>query len=119
MRRLISTGSPFEQDYGYSRAVVDGGHVFVSGTTGYDYASMQMPEDVSAQTRNIWKTIANVLEEAGSAIPQIVRARYFVRDQADCEAVLAVCGEILRDVRPAASIYIVNGLLKPQMKVEI
>jgi enamine deaminase RidA (YjgF/YER057c/UK114 family) len=118
-RRLISTGSPFETAYGYSRAVIDGDLVFVSGTTGYDYATMTMPEDPGKQTRNIFKTIAAVLAEAGSSVEQIVRCQYFVTDRAYCEPVLNVCGDVLGDVRPAAGIYVVSGLLKPEMKVEI
>jgi enamine deaminase RidA (YjgF/YER057c/UK114 family) len=118
-RRLISTGSPFEMAYGYSRAVVEGDMVFVSGTTGYDYATMSMPDDVTAQTRNIFATISQVLAEAGFSLSDIVRAQYFVTDRACCEPVLAVCGEVLGDIRPAAGIYVVSGLLKPEMKVEI
>jgi enamine deaminase RidA (YjgF/YER057c/UK114 family) len=118
-RRLISTGSPFENAHGYSRAVVDGDLVFVAGTTGYDYASMIMPEDVGQQTRNIFATITAVLAEAGSTLADIVRAQYFVTDRADCAPVLAVCGEMLGHIRPAAGIYIVAGLLKPEMKIEI
>lgn len=118
-RRLISTGSPFEKSFGYSRAVVDGDLVFISGTTGYDYATMILPDDPADQTRNIFKTVEKVLTEAGSSMGQIVRAQYFVTDRAYCEPVLAVCGEILGDVRPAGGIYIVAGLLRPEMKVEI
>ena len=119
MRRLISTGSPFEREYGYSRAVIDGDFVFMAGTTGYDYATMQMPDDAAAQTRNIWATIRQTLEEAGSGIPLIVRATFYLTDRSDCDAVLRVCGEVLRDVRPAMTIVVVSGLLKPEMKVEI
>jgi enamine deaminase RidA (YjgF/YER057c/UK114 family) len=119
MRKLISTGSPFERSFGYSRAVVDGDLVFVSGTTGYDYARMIMPDDVIEQTRNIFQTIDNVLTEAGSSMAKIVRAQYFVTDRSYCEPVLAMCGEMLREIRPAAGIYIVTGLLKSEMKVEI
>lgn len=118
-RRLISTGSPFEKAFGYSRAVVDGDLIFISGTTGYDYATMIMPEDPAEQTRNIFKTVEQVLNEAGSSIDQILRGQYFVTDRAYCEPVLAVCGEVLRDVRPAGGIYVVAGLLRPEMKVEI
>ncbi len=119
MRRLISTGSPFEKAFGYSRAVVDGDLVLISGTTGYDYTTMIMPDDPSEQTRNIFKTVEKVLAEAGSSMSQILRAQYFVTDRAYCEPVLAVCGEVLGDVRPAGGIYIVAGLLRPEMKVEI
>ncbi|MEN9754819.1 MAG: hypothetical protein RLZ07_1201 [Pseudomonadota bacterium] len=118
-RRLISTGSPFEKAFGYSRAVVDGDLVFISGTTGYDYATMIMPDDPAEQTRNIFKTVEKVLADAGSSMSQILRAQYFVTDRAYCEPVLAVCGEILGDVRPAGGIYIVAGLLRAEMKVEI
>ncbi len=118
-RRLITTGSPFERSFGYSRAVVDGDLVFVSGTTGYDYVSMAMPEDVSEQARNIFRTIESVLEEAGSSLAQVVRAQYFVTDRSYCEPVLNVCGEVFSEIRPAAGIYVIAGLLRPEMKVEI
>jgi enamine deaminase RidA (YjgF/YER057c/UK114 family) len=118
-RQLISTGSPFETSYGYSRAVVEGDMAFVSGTTGYDYATMVMPEDPGQQARNIFATIATVLAQAGFGLSDIVRAQYFVTDGAFCEPVLAICGEVLGDIRPAAGIYVVSGLLKPEMKVEI
>ncbi len=118
-RRLISTGSPFETSYGYSRAVIDGDLVFVSGTTGYDYATMTMPDDVAEQARNVFATLASVLAEAGSSLEQVVRAQYFVTDRRYCEPVLSVCGEVFGAIRPAAGIYVVAGLLKPEMKVEI
>lgn len=118
-RRLISTGSPFEKTAGYSRAVVDGDFVFVAGTTGYDYATMAMPADVTEQTRNCFKTIGTVLADAGFAMADIVRATYYVVNIADADAVLAVCGETLGEIRPAATIVAVAALLKPQMKVEI
>jgi enamine deaminase RidA (YjgF/YER057c/UK114 family) len=118
-RRLISTGSPFERQGGYSRAVVDGDFCFVAGTTGYDYATMKMPAGVADQARNAFRTIADVLGEAGFALSDIVRATYYVVDRSDADAVLAVCGEYLGDVRPAATILVVAGLLRPEMKVEI
>jgi enamine deaminase RidA (YjgF/YER057c/UK114 family) len=118
-RRLISTGSPFEAAYGYSRAVIDGDLIFVSGTTGYDYATMTMPEDPAAQARNIFRTLGSVLAEAGASLARIVRCQYFVTERAYCEPVLQVCGETLGVIRPAASIYVVSSLLKPEMKVEI
>lgn len=118
-RRLISTGSPFETAFGYSRAVVDGDFVFVAGTTGYDYATMELPEDVAAQARNIFRTLEAVLSEAGSSLAQVARAQYFVTDRSYCEPVLAVCGEVFREIRPAAGMYVVAGLLKPEIKVEI
>lgn len=118
-RRLISTGSHFETAYGYSRAVVDRDMIFVSGTTGYDYATMTMPEEAAAQARNIFATIARVLAEAGAGLQDVVRAQYFVTDRSHCEPVLQVCGEVFGQIRPAAGIYVVAGLLKPEMKVEI
>ncbi|POR56804.1 RidA family protein [Bosea psychrotolerans] len=118
-RRLISTGSPFESAFGYSRAVIDADLVFVSGTTGYDYTSMTLPEDAAEQARNIFRTIQAVLAEAGSSLSQVVRAQYFVTDRSYCEPVLGVCGEVFGQIRPAAGIYVVAGLLKPEMKVEI
>jgi enamine deaminase RidA (YjgF/YER057c/UK114 family) len=118
-RRLISTGSPFERQGGYRRAVVDGDFCFVAGTTGYDYATMTMPADVAEQARNIFRTIDGALAEAGFVLADIVRATYYIVDRSDADAVLAVCGEYLRDVRPAATILVVAGLLRPEMKVEI
>lgn len=118
-RRRISTGSPMERAYGYSRAVVAGDDVFVAGTSGYDYATMTLPADAAAQTRNIWKTIEAVLAEAGASLTDLVRVQYFVTDRADIATVLAVCGEVLEEIRPAAGIYLVAGLLDPAMKVEI
>jgi enamine deaminase RidA (YjgF/YER057c/UK114 family) len=118
-RRLISTGSPFEKTAGYSRAVIDGDFVFVAGTTGYDYATMTMPADVTSQARNCFKTIGEVLKDGGFALADIVRATYYVTDASNADAVLAVCGEVLGDIRPAATILVVAGLYKPEMKVEI
>jgi len=118
-RRLISTGSPFEKTGGFSRAVVDGDFCFVAGTTGYDYATMQIPPDVAEQTRNCFRTIARVLDEAGFGLADVVRARYYILDRADADAVLAVCGEVFRDIRPAAAIFVIAGLLRPEMRVEI
>jgi enamine deaminase RidA (YjgF/YER057c/UK114 family) len=118
-RRLISTGSPFEKTAGYSRAVVDGDFCFVAGTTGYDYATMQMPPNVAEQTRNCFRTIARALDEAGFSLADVVRARYYILDRTDADAVLAVCGEVFRDIRPAAAIFVITGLLRPEMRVEI
>jgi enamine deaminase RidA (YjgF/YER057c/UK114 family) len=118
-RRLISTGSPFEKTAGYSRAVIDGDFAFVAGTTGYDYATMTMPADVTSQTRNCFKTIEATLNEGGFALADIVRATYYVIDVADADAVLAVCGERLGDIRPAGTLLVVAALLKPEMRIEI
>jgi enamine deaminase RidA (YjgF/YER057c/UK114 family) len=118
-RRLISTGSPFEKTAGYSRAVVDGDFCFVAGTTGYDYTTMVMPASIEEQTRNCFRTITRALSEAGFALADVVRATYYVTDRADGERVLPICGEFLANIRPAATILIVAGLLKAEMKVEI
>jgi enamine deaminase RidA (YjgF/YER057c/UK114 family) len=118
-RRLISTGSPFEKTAGYSRAVVDGDFAFVSGTTGYDYSTMVMPADITSQARNCFKTIAEALKEAGFAMADIVRATYYITDAGDADALFAVTGEFLGDIRPAATLLVVVGLYKPEMKVEI
>lgn len=118
-RHLISTGSPFEKTAGYSRAVIDGDFAFVSGTTGYDYTTMTLPEDVTAQTQNCFKTIGGVLTEAGFAMADIVRATYYITDAKDADAVFAVCGAHLGDIRPAATLLVVAGLYKPEMKIEI
>src|ERR1700744_2713500 len=117
-RRLISTGSPFEKTAGYSRAVVDGDFAFVAGTTGYDYATMTMPADVTAQTRNCFKTIEAALKDGGFAMADIVRATYYVTDAKDADAVFAVCGERLGEIRPAATILVVAGLALPRSKKE-
>jgi enamine deaminase RidA (YjgF/YER057c/UK114 family) len=119
VRRLLSTGSTFERQGGYSRAVVDGDFCFVAGTTGYDYAAMTMPESPAEQTRNAFQTIAAILEEAGFTLSDIVRATYYIVDPARADAVLAVCGEVLGEIRPAATILVVAGLLRPEMKIEI
>ena len=118
-RRLISTGAPFEKTAGYSRAVVDDDFCFVAGTTGYDYATMTMPPAVEDQARNCFRTITRVLEEAGFALADVVRATYYVTDPADADRVLPVCGEFFADIRPAATLLVVAGLYRPEMKVEI
>jgi len=118
-RRLISTGSPMEKSYGYSCAVVQDPWVFVAGTTGYDYAAMTMPDDVAAQARQCWRTIEAALGEAGSALQDVVRATYYVSDAAYAVPVLEVCGSVMAEIRPAASIVVVAALLRPEMKVEI
>jgi enamine deaminase RidA (YjgF/YER057c/UK114 family) len=118
-RRLISTGSPFEKTAGYSRAVVDGDFAFVAGTTGYDYTTMTMPSDVTSQSRNCFKTIEAALKEAGFAMADVVRATYYLTDVKDADAHFVVCGEVLGEIRPAATLVAVSALYKPEMKVEI
>jgi enamine deaminase RidA (YjgF/YER057c/UK114 family) len=117
-RRLISTGSPLEKAAGYSRAVVQGDWCFVSGTTGYDYASMAMPESVEDQARNCLATIGNALKDGGFALADVVRAHYYITDAAYAESVFPIVGETFGDVRPAATM-IVCELIRPEMKIEI
>lgn len=118
MVRRISSGSPFESKIGYSRAVVDGDMVYVSGTTGYDYATMTMPESATAQARNALGTIAKALGEAGSSLKDVVRVRYYITDMAHYDALVEVAGETFGDIRPAATM-VVCGLTTPEMKLEI
>ena len=118
MRRLISTGSPFEKTAGYSRAVVDGEWCFVSGTTGYDYATMTMPDSVEDQTRNCLATISRALQEGGFALADVVRSHYYITDAANVDRVFPILGEAFGDVRPAATM-IVCELNRPEMKIEI
>jgi enamine deaminase RidA (YjgF/YER057c/UK114 family) len=118
MVRHISSGSPFEAKIGYSRAVVDGDMVYVSGTTGYDYATMTMPEDAAAQARNALGTIARALEEAGASLRDTLRVRYYITDMAWYDALVEVAGETFGDIRPAATM-VVCGLTTPEMKLEI
>jgi enamine deaminase RidA (YjgF/YER057c/UK114 family) len=118
-RHLISTGSPFEKTAGYSRAVIDGDFAFVAGTTGFDYSTMTLPADVTTQTQNCFKTIASTLAEAGFEMADLVRATYYITDQNDADAVFAVCGAHLGEIRPAATLLVVAGLYKPEMKIEI
>lgn len=118
MRQLISTGSPFEKVAGYSRAVVDGPWCFVAGTTGYDYATMSMPDDVAAQTENAMATIAKALGDAGFSMSDIVRVRYIATHASFADPVFSVVGRWLKDIRPAATM-IIAGLIRPEMKIEI
>lgn len=118
MRKLVSTGSPFEKTAGYSRAVVQGDWCFVSGTTGYDYKTMTMPESVEEQTRSCLATIAAALEEGGFSMEDVVRAHYYVTDQDYVDRVFPILGETFGDIRPAATM-IVCKLNKPEMKIEI
>jgi enamine deaminase RidA (YjgF/YER057c/UK114 family) len=117
-RKLISTGSPFERTAGYSRAVVQGDWCFVSGTTGYDYETMLMPDSVEAQTRNTLATVEAALKEAGFAMNDVVRAHYFITNAAFADLVFPILGEAFGDIRPAATM-VVCGLIRPEMKVEI
>lgn len=118
MKKLISSGSPFEKTMGYSRAVVQGPFCFVSGTTGYDYSKMEMPADVATQASNALKTIESALNEAGFSIQDVVRATYYISDAAYSDAVIPVLGKVFSEIRPAATL-LVTQLMKPEMKIEI
>lgn len=116
--RRISTGSPFEEKIGYSRAIVKGDWCFVSGVTGYDYATMQMPDAAGDQTRNCFATIRDVLGEGGFTMSDIVRVQYTITDAALVEEVAPEMAHALSDVRPAATM-VVAQLIKPEMLIEI
>ena len=117
-RRLISTGSPFEATMGYSRAVVKGDQLFVSGITGYDYATMTMPDGVADQARNCFATLRRVLDEAGFTLGDIVRVTHIVTDRALIDDLVPVLGDELGEVRPAATL-IVAGLMRAEMLYEL
>ncbi len=117
-RTLISSGSPFENVAGYSRAVVQGDWCFVAGTTGPDPETKIMPEDVSQQTRNAMSIIVKALDQAGFDLRDVVRVNYILTEATYVDAVFAVVGSHFSDVRPAATM-IIAGLIRPEMKVEI
>lgn len=117
-RRLISSGSTFEKEIGYSRAVVDGDWVFVSGTTGFDYATMTISGDVVEQAEQCLKNIEAALREAGAAMRDIVRVVYVLPNAADFPACWPVLRKWFGDIRPAA-MMISAGLADPRMKIEI
>jgi enamine deaminase RidA (YjgF/YER057c/UK114 family) len=117
-RRLVSSGSPFEKQVGYSRAVIDGDWAFVAGTTGYDPATREMPGAAADQARNALALIRETLEGAGFAMADIVRATYYFTDAAYWDEVGPVLGEAFGEIRPAATALVV-GLVKPEMKIEI
>jgi enamine deaminase RidA (YjgF/YER057c/UK114 family) len=117
-RKLISSGSPFETQVGYSRAVVDGDWCFVAGTTGYDPVSREMPDDVCDQARNALSVIGAALAEGGFALEDVVRATYYISDASWWDVIGPVLGGAFGQVRPAATCVVV-GLVKPEMKIEI
>lgn len=117
-RQLISSGSAFEKVAGYSRAVVDGDWIFVSGTTGFDYAKMSISEDVVEQTHQTFRNIEAALKQAGSSLKDVVRARYIIVNPADWPVVAPVFGQYFGDIRPAST-AIICGLVDAKMKIEI
>lgn len=114
----ISTSSPFEKSIGYSRAIVKGGWCFVSGVTGYDYTTMEMPEAIADQAKNCFVTISRVLTEAGFELADIVRVQYTVIDVDLVDELIPALGAAMGEVRPAATM-VIAGLIKPEMLVEI
>ena len=117
-RELLSTGSPFETELAYSRAVVQGDWCFVAGTTGYDYTTMTMPSAVVDQARHAFGTISATLERAGFSLADVVRVHYYVRDAAYADHIAPALREAFADVRPAATM-LVCGMTQPEMQVEI
>ena len=118
MRRLISSGSSFEREIGYSRAVVDGDWVFVSGTTGFDYDAMTISDNVVEQAEQCLRNIEKALAQAGSRWADVVRVRYILPRVADFEPCWPVLRKYFGDVRPAATM-IAAGFSDPRMKIEI
>ena len=117
-RRLISSGSTFEAEIGYSRAVVEGDWIFVSGTTGFDYSTMTISDDLLEQAEQCFKNIESALRQAGSGLQDIVRVTYVVPNVADFELCWPVFRKYLGTVRPAA-MMISAGLSDPRMRIEI
>ena len=117
-RRLIGSGSTFEAEIGYSRAVVAGPWVFVSGTTGFDYSTMTITDDVVAQAEQCMKNIAAALAEADASVADVVRVRYLLPDRDDFEPCWPLLRQAFAEARPAATMQ-VCGLSDPRMRVEI
>lgn len=117
-RKRIASGSTFERDIGYSRAVVDGDWIFVSGTTGFDYATMSIADDVVIQAEQCFRNIEAALKQAGAGLGDVVRVRYLVRDAADFEPCWPVLRKYFGEVRPAATM-ICAGLADPRIRIEI
>jgi enamine deaminase RidA (YjgF/YER057c/UK114 family) len=118
MVQLISSGSPFERDMAYSRALVDGDWIFVSGTTGYDYTTMTISDDVATQADQCFRNIAKALEQAGATLANVVRVHYILPNAADFPQCWPAMRKHLGDVRPAATMF-TAGLADPKMKIEI
>ena len=117
-RRLISSGSTFEQEIGYSRAVVDGEWIFVSGTTGFDYARMTIADGILEQTEQCLRNIEAALTQAGAALSDIVRVTYIVPRADDFKECWPALRRVFGEIRPAATM-ISAGLADPRMKIEI
>lgn len=117
-RRLISSGSEFEKEFGYSRAVVDGEWVFVSGTTGFDYARMAISPAVEDQTTQCFANIEAALKQAGATLADVVRVVIYVRSLDDFRRAAPIVGATLRDIRPANT-TVLAGFVDPRILIEI
>jgi enamine deaminase RidA (YjgF/YER057c/UK114 family) len=117
-RRLISSGSSFERDIGYSRAVVVGDRVFVSGTTGFDYVTMTISDDIAEQAAQCLRNIEAALAQAGASMRDVVRVRYILPNAADFPATWPVLRAAFGEIRPAATMFEAK-LADPRMKIEI
>ena len=117
-RKLISSGSEFEEKIAYSRAVVDGDYIFVSGTTGYDYKTMTISNSVVEQADQCFKNIEEALKEGGSSLNDIVRVTYIFPDRNDFEPCWSIFKKYLGEAKPSATMF-VAGLLSDGMKLEI
>src|SRR5215470_9593279 len=117
-RKLISSGSAFEKTAGYSRAVADDDLVFVSGTTGFDYARMAISDELEEQVHQTFRNIAAALEQAGAALTDVVRANYIVPRAEDWPQIAPLLGRYFGEIRPAST-AIIAGLVDPRMRIEI
>ena len=118
MRKKISSGSTFESEIGYSRAIVQDNWIFVSGTTGYDYESMKISNDILEQTEQCFKNIIASLEKANASLSDVVRVMYILPDATDFETCWPVLKKYFGEIRPAATM-ISAGLANSKMKIEI
>ena len=117
-KRLISSGSPFEAEVGYSRAVVQGDWCFMAGVTGFDYSTMTLPDTIAAQARQCFVTIDSALQDAGFTRADIVRVTHYVTDRALVDELKPVLSEHLGSIRPSATMVIAD-LMTPEMLYEI
>jgi enamine deaminase RidA (YjgF/YER057c/UK114 family) len=118
-RRHISTNSILESEFGYCRAVVQDPFVFISGTAGYDYSTMEIPDDVAQQTYNSWETIAATLTRADSDLAEIVKTTVYIADATHAETVMHACARVLENIRPVSTVVTVKGFVRPEIKVLI
>lgn len=117
-RRLITTGSKFEEELAYSRAVVAGDWCFVAGTTGYDYSKMEMPDSAAQQASNAFRTIMKAMEGGGFELGHAVRVQYTISDAKYEQEIAPILRQYLGNIRPAATM-VVAQMTRPEMKIEI